>query len=78
MHKHNCNEIVFDCYNHPVFMKTGYEIKMIEIQSDVIRYFSIIEKHNSTMKKNWYDYFIQEKNGYRVVNQYIKVLTLQK
>ena len=59
-------------------MKTGYEIKMIEIQSDVIRDFSIIEKHNSTMKKNWDDYFIQEKNGYKVVNQYIKVLTLQK
>ena len=59
-------------------MKTGYEIKMIEIQSDVIRDFSIIEKHNSKMKKNWDDYFIQEQNGYKVVNQYIKVLTLQK
>ena len=39
-------------------MKTGYEIKMIEIQSDIIQDFSIIEKHNSTMKKNWCDYFI--------------------
>ena len=35
IHKHDCNEISFDLYNHVFFMKTGCEIKMIEIQSDV-------------------------------------------
>ena len=32
-------------------MKTGWEIKIIETQSDEIRE-NIIEQHNSTMKKN--------------------------
>ena len=35
IHKHNCNEISFEWYNHLVFMKTGYEIKMTEAKSEV-------------------------------------------
>ena len=30
IHKHNCNKISFDLYNSLVFIKTGYDIKIIE------------------------------------------------
>ena len=36
IHKHKCNKISFDLYNFLVWMKTGYEIKMIEKKSDVM------------------------------------------
>ena len=36
IHKHKCNEISFSWYNPIVLMKNGWEIKMIETQSDVI------------------------------------------
>ena len=51
---------------------------MIETQSDVIRGKHLIEKNNSTMKKNQGDRLIQENNGYKVVNKYLEVLTSQK
>ena len=40
--RHNCNGISFDWYNSLVFMKTGFEMKKIETQSDVTHF---IEKH---------------------------------
>ena len=39
---------------------------------------NFIEKHNSTTEKNQGDHLILEHNGYKVVNQYLEVLTLQK
>ena len=38
----------------------------------------LFEKYNSTMKKNQGNYLIQEHNGYKTVNKYLEVLTLQK
>ena len=55
MHKKNCIEIILDWYNHLFIKKTGFEIKMIETQIDVIREKYFIEKHNITMKKIWGD-----------------------
>ena len=37
-----------------------------------------IEKHDSKMKKKWGGHLIQGGNGYKVVNHYLEVLTLQK
>ena len=40
--------------------------------------FIIIEYHNSTMNKNSGDCLIWKLNGYKAVNKYPEVLTLQK
>ena len=52
IHKHNCNEILFNWYTGLVFMKNVCEIKMVETQSDVIRDNKFYWKNNSTMNKN--------------------------
>ena len=50
---------------------------MIDTKNDVIRE-KLIDKQNRNRKKNQGDFLIQEKNGYKIVNQYLVVLTLQK
>ena len=50
IHKQNYNEISFDWYNCPFFMKTGCEIKMIDTKIDVLWDF-YIEKHNIRLNK---------------------------
>ena len=51
---------------------------MIEIKSDEIRETKFIKIYNSTTKKKQGDNMIQEHNEYKLVNQYLEVLTLQK
>ena len=50
---------------------------MIDTKNDVIRE-KLIDKQNRKRKKNQGDCLIQENNGYKIVNQYLVVLTLQK
>ena len=72
-----CLELSFNLRQTAAFGATVL-IKMIETKSDVIRELFLLKKITVQRRKIKGIVWYSNKNGYKVVNQYIEVLTLEK
>ena len=59
-------------------MKTGIEKKRLKTNVMSYQKQCFIGRYNSEMQKYQGNRLIKERNGYKLVNQYIEVLALQK